>query len=126
MLRQPVQKGAEQLTAVISPEQLLGLQQQINSVYASDDILDYILRLVTCSRESNTFPGALSPRASKALLQAARSWAVLDDRDYLIPEDVQAVLPAVAEHRLRSAFADHPAQTSLSSLLLEQVNPLAA
>ncbi|GGD75711.1 AAA family ATPase [Lacimicrobium alkaliphilum] len=126
MLRQPQQKEVEKLQPVISPTSLIELQQQISEVHASDDILDYILRLVTYSRESEKFPSALSPRASKALLQAARSWAMVNNRDYLIPEDVQTVLPAVAEHRLRSALAEHPAQTSLSQWLLEQVDPLAA
>lgn len=126
MLRQPQQREVEHLDSVISPPTLIELQQQIRDVHASDNILDYILRLVTYSRESDKFPSALSPRASKALLQAARSWAVIANRDYLIPEDVQAVLPAVAEHRLRSALADHPTQTSLSQLLLELVDPLAA
>ncbi|ALS97947.1 AAA family ATPase [Lacimicrobium alkaliphilum] len=126
MLRQPQQRDTVQLDSVISPSELIQLQQRISEVHGSDSILDYILRLVTYSRESDKFPSALSPRASKALLQSARSWAMIDNRDYLIPEDVQAVLPAVAEHRLRSALADHPAQTSLSKLLLEQVDPLAA
>ncbi|WP_210401752.1 MoxR family ATPase [Lacimicrobium sp. SS2-24] len=126
MLKQPRQKDVRPLSPVISPAALLELQQHLDEVHASDSIIDYILRLVTFSRESEHFPNALSPRASKALLQSARSWAMIDDRDYLIPEDVQAVLPAVAEHRLRSTLTDHPTQTSLSQLLLEQVDPLAA
>lgn len=126
MLRQPQRREVEQLQPVISPGALIELQQQIGQVHASDNILDYILRLVTFSREADKFPSALSPRASKALLQASRSWAMVSNRDYLIPEDVQAVLPAVAEHRLRSAITEHPSQTSLSKWLLEQVDPLAA
>lgn len=126
MLQQPLQDSAASVRAVLDKTLLQDIQRHIPKVHVSDGILHYILRLVTLSRESEQFPNALSPRASKALLQAARSWAVVEGRDYVLPEDVQAVLPAVAEHRLRSALTDHPTQTSLSRLLLEQVDPLAA
>ena len=67
----------------------------------------------------------LSPRASKAILLAAKAWAYVHDRDFILPEDVQAILPAVVEHRMRSAMADFRADGSLTKRLLEQVDPWA-
>ena len=114
------------LNQVLDVAELLALQNQVKGIHASDAIIDYILRLVTFSRESQLFANPLSPRASKALLQAARSWALVESRDYVLPEDIQAVLPAVAEHRLRSEMADFNGNNSLSDKLLEAVDPIAA
>ena len=68
---------------------------------ASDALVDYVLRLVEATRTQPQFAYGLSPRGSLALLAAAKAWALLLDRDYVIPEDVQAVLPSVVSHRLR-------------------------
>lgn len=126
MLQQPYHERNQTLPTMIDSTLRASLQKQVHKVHASDAILDYLLRLVTFSRESELFANALSPRASKALLLAARAWAVTDDRDYLIPEDIQAVLPAVAEHRLRSSQADGLGAASLSQKLMECVDTMAA
>ncbi|WP_312932239.1 AAA family ATPase [Stutzerimonas nitrititolerans] len=80
---------------------LLAIQQAVTEVRVSDALVDYVLRLVEATRTQPQFAWGLSPRASLALLAAARAWAFVDGRDYVIPEDVQAVLPAVVGHRLR-------------------------
>jgi len=89
------------LERVIDHAQLAALQAQAREVRASDALVDYVLRLVEATRSQAQFAWGLSPRASLALLAAARAWALLLGREYVIPEDVQAVLPAVASHRLR-------------------------
>lgn len=80
--------------------ELAGIQAEVSQVRASDALIDYVLRLVEATRSQPQFACGLSPRASLGLLAAARAWAYLARRDYVIPEDVQAVLPAVAGHRL--------------------------
>ncbi|HFH3262600.1 TPA: AAA family ATPase [Pseudomonas aeruginosa] len=80
---------------------LAAFQAEVPKVRASDALVDYVLRLVEATRTQPAFSLGLSPRGSLALLAAARAWALLAGRDYVIPEDVQAVLPAVAGHRLR-------------------------
>ncbi|EIU1682707.1 AAA family ATPase [Pseudomonas aeruginosa] len=80
---------------------LAAFQAEVPKVRASDALVDYVLRLVEATRTQPAFALGLSPRGSLALLAAARAWALLAGRDYVIPEDVQAVLPAVAGHRLR-------------------------
>jgi MoxR-like ATPase len=89
------------LTALLDHRELALLQAEIPKVRASDALIDYVLRLVDATRTQPQFAWGLSPRASLALLAAARAWAFLAGRDYVIPEDVQAVLPSVVGHRLR-------------------------
>ena len=89
-----------QLDQSVTPEAFLLMQQEVNTVHASDLLLDYVLRLLKATREEGYFAVGLSPRAGLALLQAARAWAYIDGRDYLIPEDIQAVFVPVANHRL--------------------------
>ena len=89
------------LQPVLDHAELAAIQALIPQVRTSDALVDYVLRLVEATRSEPQFAWGLSPRASLALLAAARAWAFLADRDYVIPEDVQAVLPAVVGHRLR-------------------------
>ncbi|MCG8905624.1 AAA family ATPase [Pseudomonas sp. DP-17] len=89
------------LEPVLDPRELQALQGEVLEVRASDALVDYVLRLVEATRTQSAFALGLSPRGSLALLAAARAWALLAGRDYVIPEDVQAVLPSVAGHRLR-------------------------
>jgi len=105
----------------ISPSELLTLQAEVNQVSTSDAVLKYLLALVSMSREQKQATG-LSPRASLALLQAAKAWAVIEQRNYLVPEDIQAVFHAVAEHRI-SAHGVFQGK-ALSDTLLASVNPI--
>ncbi len=93
----------ETLKPVISQEVLLGLQAQVRAVAASAALLDYLQRLVAATRQEAIFSYGLSPRGALAWLQAAKAWALIHERNYLIPEDVQAVMHAVLGHRLRGA-----------------------
>lgn len=90
-----------ELQALIERADLLAAQEQVSQVRASDALLSYVLRLVEATRIHAQLAFGLSPRGSLALLAAAKAWAFLAGRDYVIPEDVQVVFPAVAEHRLR-------------------------
>lgn len=94
---------AQHLPALLDATQLLQLQQRAAAVTASPVLLDYIHALLQASRENGLFCHGLSPRAGQSLLAAARAWALLDGRDFVVPSDVQTVLPCVATHRLRSS-----------------------
>ncbi|HJV93624.1 MAG TPA: MoxR family ATPase, partial [Azonexus sp.] len=91
------------LAACFAPEQLAPLQEQAAAVYVSPALLDYVQLLIEATRNRPDFIHGLSPRAALALLAAARAWAFVDGRQMVLPEDVQAVLPSVACHRLRLA-----------------------
>lgn len=84
----------------IEPDDLLAHQRQVDEVAVAGRLLDYIQALLNSSRDSGRFRNGLSPRAGLSLLRAARAWAHLEQRSFVIPEDVQAVLPAVVGHRL--------------------------
>ncbi|ARU88731.1 MoxR family ATPase [Pseudomonas sp. M30-35] len=89
------------LAPILDHAQLALLQSEVPKVRVSDALVDYVLRLVEATRTQPQFAWGLSPRASLALLAASRAWALLEGREYVIPEDVQAVLPSVVGHRLR-------------------------
>ncbi len=92
----------ETLKATIEPQTLLTLQTQVAEIRVSSALLDYVQDLLSYTRQGQLFHCGLSPRAGLALLQAARAWALIDNRNYVVPEDVQAVFPSVAGHRLES------------------------
>jgi MoxR-like ATPase len=91
------------LAPQMAAAELLDLQQQVKRVFVAPALLDYAQAILRHSRESPRYLHGLSPRAGLSLLAAARAWALLDGRDAVIPEDVQAVLPGIASHRLVDA-----------------------
>ena len=91
-----------ELEPVISLEQLEQWQQQVREVHVAGPLLDYVQALLEETRFNPEMSQGLSPRAGLALVNAARSWAWLEGRSQVLPEDVQAVWPAVASHRLNT------------------------
>jgi MoxR-like ATPase len=95
----------EMLDAVnpcLTLEQLITIQKEVETTFVSDALLDYCQALLEFSRTSPRFHHGLSPRAGLALLRNAQAWAVLEERDSVLPEDIQAVLTATVSHRLHS------------------------
>ncbi|MDR2877786.1 MAG: MoxR family ATPase [Chromatiales bacterium] len=96
----------EQLASIrplLTPAELVALQARIPNVHASAALVDYVQALLRFSREAPGFRLGLSPRAGLGLLRCAQAWALIDGRNHVLPEDVQAVLPSVAGHRLQGA-----------------------
>lgn len=88
------------LGAVMTPQDLLAAQQDVLRVHASDALLDYLQALIGATRSGAWFVDGLSPRAGIAVLRAAKAHALLDARDYVAPDDVQAILAQTISHRL--------------------------
>jgi len=110
------------LKPVLQPTKLLALQGQAREVYAAEPIIDYCYRLIAFSRTCGRFLHGLSPRAGLGLLAAARAWALLDGRDHLLPEDVQAVAPTCLGHRLVSGEDNAPlGHSAVTEYLLHSV-----
>lgn len=84
----------------ITQEQLIALQRQVPKIKMTDALLDYVQRLIAQTRERDLCLLGLSPRGALALIRSAQSWALIQGRDHVLPEDVQAVFVAVAGHRL--------------------------
>jgi MoxR-like ATPase len=97
------------LSAAIEERQLLMWQREVSQVRTSDALLDYVQDLIENSRNARRFRVGLSPRAGLDLVHAARAWAMLQGRDYVIPEDVQTVIEPVAGHRLASVLVEEGA-----------------
>jgi MoxR-like ATPase len=75
-------------------------QQAVLAVRAGEPLLDYLQTLIAATRNGRWFAEGLSPRAGMAVLRAAKSRAMLAGRDYVAPDDVQAILPQTIAHRL--------------------------
>jgi MoxR-like ATPase len=88
------------LAPVCDLDALLELQQQVGAVHVAEPLIDYLQSLLARTREMPGLVHGLSPRAGLALLRAARAWALVHGRGHVIPEDLKAVLPSVASHRL--------------------------
>jgi len=93
--------------SIIDTKQLIIWQQETQQVKISDLIIDYIQLILETSRYQGWFNHGLSPRAGIALVNAAKAYARTDDRDFVRPEDVQAITPAVVNHRLSFKQSQH-------------------
>jgi MoxR-like ATPase len=91
------------LKPTMTPSELAELQRHVQHIHASAALYDYVQALTDHTRRAADYVNGLSPRAALALLHAARAWALMGGRNHVMPEDVQAVLPAVVGHRLAPA-----------------------
>jgi MoxR-like ATPase len=89
-----------ELRTLASPEIIIESQKAIENVYVSDEILNYIVNIVRATRKHNYVEVGVSPRGTLALLKLSRVKAVIDGRDYVIPDDVKEIAPYVLAHRL--------------------------
>ena len=115
-------RHASELSALINLHELQQFQLAVNNVQASQALLDYIQRLLAATREHSSLRYGLSPRAALALLNSAKSWALLHDRQHVLPDDVQVVFLAVVEHRLVDAMQDQ--SDDVCQKILEEVSVL--
>jgi MoxR-like ATPase len=90
----------DSLPGLLQPADLVELQRRTSRQHVSPDLLDYLLDLLDRSRDRSRVGLPLSPRAGLGLLAAARGWSLLEGRDHVVPDDLQAVLAPVCEHRL--------------------------
>jgi len=96
-----------ELDTLFTIAELRALQDEVDDISAAEPVVDYLLRLIQFTRTSEDFEFGLSPRAGLAILQAAKAIALLDGRSFVIPEDIQMVFPAVANHRLQGTGRGH-------------------
>ena len=89
----------DDIQSVLSPEMILQYQKMIDQIYVHDDIYHYIMQIITATRSHSQIEQGVSPRGSLAIMKTAKAYAFLNDRDYVIPQDVQYVAPMVLAHR---------------------------
>lgn len=109
-----------QIQPCIDGAGLAQLQQAVHDIRIADALLDYLQSLLSYTRTSSRYATGLSPRAGLALKHSAQAWAMMHGRDFVLPEDVQAVLPGVAGHRLQ-ATSNMESGSDVASHLLSAV-----
>lgn len=91
-----------QVKVILSPADIIELQADCAAVHVSADLLDYIQALLAETRNDQWFESGLSPRAGLGLLHVSRAFAFMENRGFVIPEDVKSVFPWLARHRLNA------------------------
>ena len=112
----------EELSCCLEKSRVVQIQGEVEQVHASDTFLDYLQDILEFTRKSGQFQIGLSPRAGIALLSAARAWAYLQGRDYLLPGDLQETLPWTAGHRLKLSRDHAPLTPDRLTEMLRQVS----
>jgi len=115
----------KQLQVQTDAAKLLAMQKQIETIKTTETLLGYVERLVQFTRSNARLRCGLSPRAALAIIRAAKAWAFIEGREYVIPEDVQTIFDAVVLHRLRSHADYSQGDRSLSEWILNQVDVVA-
>ncbi len=119
------------IKSAVTDEQLIAIQAAVQQVVVSNIVLEYIIAL--CQQSRNDLQGStveitckpLSPRAGKALLLAAKAWAFIDNREHVLPDDVQAVFYVVCQHRLEiNPAGSNVFNNQVSQQILNSVNVL--
>lgn len=112
---------------VITREEVLKLQSEVQDVYVAEEVLDYIAKLAEATREHEMIVLGLSPRGTLALCRMAKAAAYMSARDYVIPKDVQTVFKDVAAHRMvldsRARYQEKSAREILDEILAEVPQP---
>ena len=109
LLGKPRHELVQKMPTYLPSGKLAEFQQLVGKVHAAPALLDYLQAIIEFTRQSNQYPCGLSPRAGLGLLTAAKAWAFMAQRNAVLPEDIQAVLPAVAGHRLVATGQDSAA-----------------
>ena len=94
-------EAVARLGAVMSPGQLIDAMAEVRKVHVSEPLLDYLQALIAATRSGHWFAEGLSPRAAIGVLRLARARALVAQRDFVSPDDIQAILPQAVAHRLR-------------------------
>ncbi|NMI02973.1 MoxR family ATPase [Paenibacillus sp. SZ31] len=93
-------RSVDDLSAVISREELLKAQDMYKTVQINEDLLRYIIQLTEATRQHPELSLGVSPRGAQALLKASQAWAALHGRDFVLPDDIKVLAEPVLAHRL--------------------------
>ncbi len=125
VLKGDSKQDIENVRTVTDAAGIIDMQNAVNDLHVDESLLDYIVRICEQTRKGRYFELGLSPRGSIAILKTARAYAYTEGRTYLIPEDIHAIFPYVAGHRLKLSAAGRAAGTTLQTALqsiLEEVS----
>ncbi len=106
-----------ELEATVTVPKLLEIQQAVHKVHVAEALIDYLQAILEFSRQSPRYHTGLSPRAGLTILHCSQAWALMQGRDYVIPEDIQTVLPGVVGHRLTTMTEQQNTQDLITQLI---------
>jgi len=115
----PARTRLAQLRPVMGRDDVIALQDRALNVRIEREIIDYVLAIAEATRRSDELLVGLSPRGSLALVQAARASALLEGRDYVVPDDVKDLAPSVCSHRLLSKAQTHDGSAGAEAVFRE-------
>ena len=133
MKRMASNKELEKVNQVMNPNEILEMREIVDQIFSSEEIELYIIRLVDATRFPNKYglehlkryiSHGVSPRASISLLKASRVYAMMQGRNYVIPDDVKAIAPDVMRHRISISYkaeADEKSSDHIVNELLESI-----
>ncbi len=107
-----------QIEAVTNAQEIAALQEDCSNIYVHNDLRDYMVNLVQATRKNDT---GVSPRGTLALLRAAQGYAMVEGRDYVVPEDIKTVAIPVLAHRLVTDQDNDRAKSTRIQTLLNSV-----
>jgi len=119
--QQPSLRALHELKPVLTKQDVLELQQQVNEVRVDEALVDYIVRIGSASRGSDQLQIGVSPRGTLALAQAARATALLHLRDYVVPDDIISNVIPVCAHRVIARTYMHDGSPITTSRIMQQV-----
>ncbi|MEX2673064.1 MAG: MoxR family ATPase [Phycisphaeraceae bacterium] len=121
LTQQPSLGALADLRPVISREDVIDLQQKVNAVKMDKTIVDYVIQLATMTRESDQLEVGVSPRGTLALAQVARATAMLNHRDYVVPDDILTNVVPVFSHRVVAKSAMHDGSPLTTARIMQQI-----
>jgi MoxR-like ATPase len=118
---QPARTSLRDLEPVMTADEVVTLQDRVDSVQLADPLVDYVIAIAAASRQAEDLQVGISPRGALALAQAARATALLDGRDYCEPEDVVGNVLAVCAHRVVTRTPLHAGDTASARRIVQRV-----
>jgi MoxR-like ATPase len=125
IMEQPAKVALKDLEPVLNAEEVLELQDAVDQVHVSSEVLNYLLKFITATRTHKHLDLGLSPRGGQTLMRAAQARAMIEKRDYVIPEDIKELIIPVCAHRVLSkSYLDENQASSTSSLISQIINEI--
>jgi len=126
ILEQPAKVALKSLEPVLNGPEIIALQKMVDQIHVSTEVMDYTLRFITATRSHKHLDLGLSPRGGQALIRACQALAMLDKRDYVIPEDIKQLAVPVCAHRVLSkSYLDESQSSSTSSVITQIINEIS-
>jgi MoxR-like ATPase len=126
ILEQPAKMALKNLEPVLTGSEVTDLQQMVDEVHVSPEVMEYTLRFITASRNHKHLDLGLSPRGGQALIRASQALAMIEKRNYVIPEDIKLMSVPVCAHRVLSkSYLDESQSSSTSSVITQIINEIS-